>query len=384
MKTTIPYRIIVIGGNHINTLSVIRCLGKCHCDIHVLIHSEQPTSRISCANSRFSIGRTTIVKANEEEILRWLLENSTCDKQIVFPCSDFAAYVIDKNYNLLVPYYFLPGFDDHPGLVCVMMNKWQQKLFADRNNILMAESLLVSNLADVHCLDDKNIFPCIVKPNVSAYGKKSDIRICSNKNELLNTVEHLLEIGYEELLIQEYLEKTHEYDCQGFISNHRNVCEAYVAKKIFDLSGNTVYACFDNSELVLNTNHAIIDALYEMGFRGVYDIEYIISDGQVYLLEINFRHSGAGFGLIKNGVYLPYLGCLSLCGLEQNISNYKLRIRPNRYLMDETVCFNHRKEFGLGVLSWLLLCLKRCCFAKFDIRDLRGTVFLYKEILKRH
>lgn len=383
MNQTIPYRIIIIGGNHLNTLSVIRCLGECNCRIHVLIHADQALDDMVCANTRFSKGNSSVVSKTEDGIVQWLLSESESEKQILFPCSDFAAYVIDKNSEILKKYYLIPGFTDKPRMVCQLMSKWDQKKFADKYDIPMAKSWLIETNNQIVTLPEDIVYPCIIKPNKSAFGVKDDITICSNEEELQSAITVLKEQYPQELLLQEYIKKTSEFDCMGCILNNKDQSITNTINKIYDMGGNTVYAQFTENPLISKVNDIVISRLYEMGYRGMFDVEYILSEEKVYLIEINFRHCGVGFGAIKNKVYAPYLWCLDVCN-EIKTNNYKQKVKNGRYLMDETVCFNHRKEFGISTSKWLSLCLKQCSMGKFDIRDLKGTSFLYKQIVKRN
>lgn len=382
MRQIISNRIIVIGGNHINTLSVIRCLGECNCNIHVLIHANQSSNELSCANSRFSKGKSTVVPKTEEGIIQWLLKERVKEKQIIFPCSDFAAYVIDENADVLSEYYYIPGFINNSKMVCDLMGKWNQKQFANRFGIRMAKSWRIDTKCEKVHLPSDLIYPCIIKPNKSAFGMKSDITVCEDEKQLLNILNALKNHYPQGLLIQEYVIKDEEYDCMGCVLNDKKSIVCNTIKKIFDLGGNTVYAKFTDNPSISKVNDVVINSLYDMGYRGMFDIEYILSNGKVYLIEINFRHCGVGFGAIKNKVYAPFLWCADICKVK-GVAGFKRKITSERFLMDETVCFNHRKEFGLSLMKWIGLCLRKCCFAKFDIHDLRGTFFLYKQMLHR-
>lgn len=382
MKSEIQNRIIIIGGNHLNTLSVVRCLGECQCNLNVLIHTDDSLDKLNCANSRYGYKKTFAVPKNEESIISWLIKHKTDKKQILFPCSDFAAYVIDKNATRLNESFYLPGFKGQPNKVCELMSKWEQKKLADKIGVPMANSWFLSEKVE-GILPENVCFPCILKPNKSAFGVKSDITICENKDSLELAV-NKLGITYKEgLLLQEFIKKDFEYDSIGCIVEKREDCVVNIIRKIYDLSGNTVFAQFDENPLVAEVNIKIIDVLHEMGYRGMFDIEYIVAGTDVYLIEINFRHSGVGFGLIKSKVYAPMIWCLDICGKREAISEYEKKVKIGKYMMDETVCFNHRAAFGLSLKKWMKLCFMTDAFAKISIKDIRGTCFLYGEIIRK-
>ena len=100
----ISNKIIIIGGDHHNTLAVIRDLGKHKCNISVLVHGKFESKKlIRVSHSKYAKTRTFSVPDNEHDIIDWLLDNKKEAglKPILFPCSDMAAYVIDSHYKQL-------------------------------------------------------------------------------------------------------------------------------------------------------------------------------------------------------------------------------------------------------------------------------------------
>ena len=65
----IPHHILIIGGDHHNTLGVIRALGKEDANFSVLIHtSEQNRKNICCCHSKYVHEKYNIVADNENAI----------------------------------------------------------------------------------------------------------------------------------------------------------------------------------------------------------------------------------------------------------------------------------------------------------------------------
>lgn len=126
---------------------------------------------------------------------------------MLIPCSDFSAYVIDKSNMLSAQNFILPGFKDRRGQVAFMMDKYQQKVWADSNNIPMAKTWSIGSEEGRFTIPTDVIYPCIVKPEVSALGKKSDIVICKNEILLSSALDELVSKGYKHLLIQQFLIK---------------------------------------------------------------------------------------------------------------------------------------------------------------------------------
>ena len=97
---------IIIGGNHHNTLGVIRALGYKGIHSVVLVVSDENDPYI--AHSRY-ISQCVFLKS-KSEIVPYLLEyaRESNEKIVIFSCADFVTSELDKYFDVLTPYYYLP------------------------------------------------------------------------------------------------------------------------------------------------------------------------------------------------------------------------------------------------------------------------------------
>ena len=158
MKRLFHHRIIIIGADHHNTLAVIRCLGRKKCNISILVHSSlQKLNDIKISHSKYAKGKTQIISENTDDLIAWLKNNADDEKQIIFPCSDFAEYTIDSNYELLRENYILPGFKNAPGKCAFLMDKWNQYNFLAAKNIPTAKTWKVTKSEENSLSERKKI-----------------------------------------------------------------------------------------------------------------------------------------------------------------------------------------------------------------------------------
>ena len=177
MRSVFKNNVIIIGADHHNTLAAIRCFGKLTCNLQVLVHTSQADlEKVRISHSRYATSKTVCVSESPDAIVQWLRNRVEEDKQILFPCSDLAAYAIDMNYQELSSSYVIPGFKGAPGKVAHLMDKWEQSKFANENGLPMAKTWSLTNANDFSVPEDM-VYPCIVKPEVSAFGNKGDIVI---------------------------------------------------------------------------------------------------------------------------------------------------------------------------------------------------------------
>ena len=386
MKPGFDKKVIVIGGDHHNTLAVVRCLGKMHCNQFLLVHSNQKDDDSICIlRSKYIIGKTSCVSSSEEAIVQWLMDYASEEKTILFPCSDLAAYTIDANYDKLCDSYILPGFKDKPGEVVRLMDKWEQSEWAQEHGIPMAETWKLKKAEQFEIPDDM-VYPCIVKPEVSAFGSKGDITICADCDALQTALEQFVELGYTQLVCQRFLRKKYEACAYGCIVDEYECCAGGMIEKIREFppggGGSLTYAKFIDEPSVCILRDKILDWLFKSGYRGQYDVELFVCEEGVYLNEINFRHSGNGYALVKNGVYAPYIWCVSVAGADIG-KKMKFRVKTGKHHMDEIVDLQQIKCGNISVVKWIRDCFRTSAFAKWDMADIKCTMAYYMPLIKR-
>lgn len=143
---------MIIGTDDHNTLAVVRDLGKHDCNISVLIHGDFTSIHdVKISKSRYGKNKTDYVNDSIEKIYEWIKRNAKQKsnlKTILFPCSDLAAYTVDY-YGKELGNCIIPGFKGQPGRVVELMDKINQKKFADCYGIPIAKDLARKNNLDV-------------------------------------------------------------------------------------------------------------------------------------------------------------------------------------------------------------------------------------------
>lgn len=369
--------VIVIGGDHHNTLAVVRSFYKNNINFKLLIHSEQKRVKISSSKS---IKSYDIVKSDSKEIMDYLKKNIKKEKQLIFPCSDLAEYTIDKNNIELSNNYIFPCFKNKPGRVTYLMDKYNQKIWADDFGFPMAKTWII-NLLD-SSKDDNLHFPCILKPEISAMGEKSDIRICRNLEDYHNSLEELKEKKYSEILVQEFLNKKYEVCCFGCIIDETfNKISCIIKKEREyppDGGGSLALASFIDNIEVKKLLESILQELYKDGYRGFYDIEFLVCEEGIYLNEINFRHSGNGYALIANGIDAPFLWYQSFSKNIIDINKIKLKSKQF-YFMDETNELKLLKTKSINIFQFINDLFKTNSYARIKKDDLKVVIGYLKK-----
>lgn len=377
--------VIIIGADHHNTLAAIRAFGQENCDIKaVILGHDMKRRKISVFMSKYINRRNSFIVAETEDAVKaFLNENaSSASKPILFPASDFAEMVIDKNYAELEKNFILPGFEGKPGEVLRCMDKWEQYLFAREHDIPMAPTFLIelNNIVIPAELE----FPCIVKPRISAYGSKSDIEICDDENALNTALAAFTEKGYKDALVQVFINKNAEACSLGCITKDGKILGGTVIKIREQLESATSYGKIvaDNSEDTLNeypelaaTNKAVLEAIKSAEYVGQYDVDYLLCGDKTYLNEVNYRHSGNGYALVNDRINAPFAWALSCVGKEDKSRDGKVKI--GSYMMAELYDKMYVKRKVLTLKEWINDIKRTDEFAVYNKKDKLMALRMY-------
>ena len=387
----IPNEVLIIGGDHHNTLAIVRCLGAANVKIKILLHGKmKDAAQPRIAHSKYAAGKVECCANDPAQMIAWILKNEPqTEPAILFPCSDFAEFVIDTADELDGKNFILPGFKNQRGKVARLMDKFEQTRFAQEHHFPMAKTWKIET--DRNQLPQDMVYPCIAKPVLSASGDKGDIRICHSYEKLIEAIDEFACKGYSDVLIQEFLIKSYEECAYGCVlSAEPRICGGMI-KKVRENppggGGSLSYAQFlGKEEFVSSIAYQVVDILQREGYRGMFDVELFVCENGVYLNEINFRHSGNGYALLRNNVPAPLYYCLDAAGYELP-ENAVTLVEGTTYHMDELSDLTHVTKGRMSLAAWLKCVCQTKAFAKFWIGDLSGSFIWYyarvKNVLRK-
>lgn len=346
-KYNIENLVCVIGGNHHNMLGIIRMMGENNIKVNAIIINGDKNS--FCIKSKY-LSSYSLVAYDEKKIINEI--NKLPKDTIIIPTGDDAAFIIDKNYKKLKSKYILPSINDEENQMEKYMNKYFQNQLLKKYNLKTAESFIYEFNKN---LPENLEFPVIVKPLLSIDGKKSDIQIASNINDLLVKLKEFEKKEYKRVIIQKYIYMDYECGLNGCICNDSVVIPA-ILKKIrrFPLKkGNVSYGkIIKKNEMKVDLS-PIIHMLKEIRYNGMFDIEIFICGEDYYINEINFRNSGNSYAYMKGNVNLALIWVMKNLNLKNNLP---LEVKKSYYFRDEILelkqLFNKNISFVEFIYSW--------------------------------
>ncbi len=278
--------IVIIGGTHHNTLSMIRSLGMKGVKVDVILEDEYAKDSYIPASCYI---RKCYAVSNGNEVVSVLHDKYPEEQTVV--CSDDVAALLDSN-------------------TAHFMNKQVQVELARKLGFDIPQSIVYTigkGTPDTPC------YPCIVKPLESIHGGKW-FAVCNDRNELEKV---LNEYEVRDVVqIQEYIRKDEEIVVDGVSVNGDVIIPGYVLKYRDHLGGTTFSATYPIEKLSEDISTKIRAMITEIGYEGLFGVEIIRSKEKYYFVEINLRNDATTYSLAVAGVNLPYIWVLGQQGLD--------------------------------------------------------------------
>lgn len=318
------HEIIVVGGNHHNTLGVIRSLGE---------KGLRPILIVVTSEKKPFVGYSKYLKQviqipNDSLITGVLLSRckSEGEKAVVICCSDASSGEVDGNSEKLIPFFHLPGTDEQ-GRVSFLMNKKEMLNLAVEVGMKIPQTICGTEITD-----KPNIpLPCIIKPLVSMKGLKTDIHICRSWDDVIR---YSREIGVDNIQIQRFVDKDFEYQLIG-CATERDIVIPGVSKILRPCKGsNTSYLHYVPMTDDFCEIEKCVEFVKKTGYKGLFSLEFIRDkEGKDNFLEMNFRNDGNAICVTEGGVNLPYIWYCACTG-QDYLEEMNKSIKPSYVMPD--------------------------------------------------
>ena len=340
------HKVIVIGQGYTGRLSIIRSVAAMDCEITLialLAHSEYEAKikrKPLDAYSKY-VSRYLFSENYNESMLIDLLMNQCVDpnnKVFVFPDNDFSAAAIDNHRDVLKNHFYCPNIKDRQGAIEEWMDKVKQKELAKKVGLKVANGVVIE-VKDHHFqIPDSITYPCFAKPLLSMVGGKSGLKRCDSQTELMGHIEFMLTKRDDfRILVEEYIHIEREYATLGFSDGEKVIIPGVLellhvghANHFGVALQGRVFPCKGYEKLIDRFKALVL----EMGFVGVFDIDFYESGGEYNFCEMNLRFGGSGYSFTKMGVNLPVMMMKSLLG--ESIEDL------NQEVTDSATYFNER------------------------------------------
>ena len=353
--------IIVFATEHYNTLGLLRSLGEAGMAPDYIAVKGKAQVASTCKY----IHKCHFAESIEEgyEILLKHYGDSA-KKPIVLCMEDKVLGMTDEHYDEIRNKFILFS-SGQKGRTLEYMDKFKILQLAKKHGLKTLDTVVVKRGEIPKGLT----YPIITKsisPTIG--GWKSDVHICENEEELRTAYDKVLS---PQVVIQKYIEKKNEYCLDGISFNKgKNIfipiesTYNYLIKGYY--SPYMTVKPFNNTEM----QKALSNMLTEIGFEGIYSIEFLIdNDNKYYFSEINFRHSTWGYASTVAGMNLPELWIKGM--VEGRLpDNSKKEFNPFTAVVEPIDYQKRVVERNMDVKAWITDVIDCKCHFYYNKNDL--------------
>lgn len=326
--------VVVLGKNQLITLGVIRSLAKAGYSVGLLYVAQKKGDSKVPAASKYVNKTVELVQCSDEAIVDALLREFDYKdtRAVLFPTDDYTALLIDRFRVKLGDKYDIPHIIN--GSVAEIMDKSCQGQLAKECGVRTPIEWTVSLDTDEISIPDDMVYPCFVKPLVSALSTKNELSKCENFQELkaiLGKMQNRLR--ERSVLIQEFLNVQREYTIGGVCNDQEVFIPAIIRKDIVAQKsrGVTLQGKVVDKNLIAEDLPPIINFLKHIRFVGMFDLEVMVTDHGLYFCELNLRCGGPSYAYFKSGVNLPELAVCAMTHNTFDASRFQLRFDKSFY-----------------------------------------------------
>ncbi|MBR3030253.1 MAG: ATP-grasp domain-containing protein [Bacteroidales bacterium] len=343
------HKVIIIGQGYTGRLSIVRSVAEMGCDVTIIALFPHNNFANNVKNKKPLDAYSKYVKRtffcenyNEDMLINILMEKCTepDQKPIIIPDNDFSAAAVDNHRNTLKEYFYIPNIKDRQGAVKEWMDKTRQKELASQLGLNVANARLIEVNKRTFMIPEDLNYPCFVKPLVSIVGGKSGLKKCTTKEELSEHINYFLSnhnFSDVKFLAEDFKKIDKEYATVGF-SDGKEVIIPGLLELLSIGHGSHFGVAVQGRAFPITGYEEIVDRfkqlVIEIGFIGIFDIDFYDSDGELFFCELNLRFGGSGYVFTKLGVNLPVMMIKSFLG--EDISSL------NKNIIGEAKYFNER------------------------------------------
>lgn len=322
--------VIVLSRNSSTGLGVIRSLGAAGYNIDLIASSPKKGAALIAQSSKYvnssvEIVSSKITSEGNEALLSEIMNHSKDGtKSILFPTDDYTTTIVDMNRSKLEEHFMMPYIaSGGDGCLADLMDKTVQCRLAKEAGLKVAESWKVSLRETEINVPDDMIYPCYVKPIKSILGYKTEMAVCNDGDELLDTLNRMKDrFSDRDVLVQEFLDIDYEIETCGTCVQGDVYLPAMIRKTRVGKHGTgvTLTGILEPlDKLGDDVVEKALNLLRSLNYTGCFGMEFNCVNGEFYFNEINLRSAGESYAYYQSNVNLPLIFAEELQGIKHSL-----------------------------------------------------------------
>lgn len=317
------HKFIVIGGDAVNALGIVRSLGEIGIKTNI-IGEWEPTRHALLSHSKF-VDSVDVVQ-NNDEILQILMNKYGNEKNKPFLFFTWEGHesFCDLHYNEISRKFYTFNAGPQGALNHLLSKTYQCELAAECGLQVPQYKIVPTG-----CIEHGIPYPIITKTISSCIPSwKHDMIVCYNETDLQNAYQ---KIEADSVIIEQYIEGTCEVDLKGIsINGGQEILFTHQKtwNKRDDKIGHIMYFEPCQNSSLLNSLSLLMN---RANYNGIFDAEFIQDkDGNLFFLEVNWRTGMYNRNHTLEGINLPYLWAKST--LEGHIDTTSIHVNTLQYV----------------------------------------------------
>ena len=311
--------VVMLGANFYTALGAMRTLGRHGVEVYALdyhfpsayaLASRYATKKILCPD----------VNRDEAALADFLLELGPgfAQKPVLMATADNYAILISRYAEKLAQYYLFP--DTKEGFLEKIIDKKGLALIAKEHDLLIPQTFIAGEAADIEEIAAKISYPCIIKPALSHKFVKVFRAKClfAQDSKELKTALNKARASNLEVMVQEIIEGFDDqmYVFDIYVDTQGRATHTFTGQKLRQFPINFGSSTLTRQLYVPEIVELGLDYMKRLDYRGYGEIEFKKhpQDGKYYLIEINARLSTLNILFDKCGVEFTYIMYRDLIG----------------------------------------------------------------------
>lgn len=347
--------VVVLSRNLTTGLSVVRSLGAAGHTVDLIANVEKTGKSEFIAKSKY-VNETIEVcsksdKNGEDGTLIYALLKYAAEKEeelVLLPTDEYTTLVVDQHYLILEPHFALPSVGKGKnGSITRHMDRSVQAALAREAGIATPIEWILPLNASLD-IPKKMVYPCFVKPMDSLSGYVSDFSACNDEEELMTHLRNLKNKNSDRsVIVQEFLEIDDEFVVSGVCLGD-NVIVPGAIKKL-DLAQHSdrvpITGEVVSFDVLGESKERILSMLKSLNYTGLFNIEFIVSNGVLYFCEINFYSNILDYAYFENGVNLPDLYAKGVLGTLSQDDSVKVQEPGKGFVYEIAAWTDYIRQF---------------------------------------
>ncbi len=270
-------------------------------------------------------------------------------KPVLFSLSDKVTHIIDDARSRLEAFFLFAHLKDGNSL-SGLMDKNYMKTRAAAVGLSVVQGWPIMYEDGEFSVPDQIEYPCYVKGLYSYWDSKPIQRKCEDKSELEALTRLCKTVYPHPLYAEEFVKIKREMGMMGICDGENCWVPAETELVLMGEGSSHGVSILGHVKPVRTDNEIkrkIETLLKGLGFVGIFNIDFIETEGRVFFVELNLRFATYGYGLFKLGVNVPAL-FIQILTNSLNPDSVPV-VEKDQFYLNEEVAFNNILEGKLSV-----------------------------------